>query len=97
MIRDAKKCMFQRGTKYPEKAMSSYGKSSTSTMFAVSASGELLLTYVVYKAEYMWDTWTNGGRSSTDTIGASLGGLMQPSSKTGSGVLLCHLTPEGWY
>lgn len=59
-----KKCIFPRGSKYPERAMHS-SKSSTSIMFAGSASGELLPTYVVYKAEHMWDSWTNGGPPGT--------------------------------
>ena len=30
-------------------------------MFAGSASGELLVPYVVHKAESMWETWREGG------------------------------------
>jgi len=40
-----KKCIFQRGSKYPERAMQS-NKSATSLMFVGSATGELLPTYV---------------------------------------------------
>ena len=45
-----KLCIFRRGSKYPERAMH-HSKSSTSLMFAGSASGVLLPVYVVYKAE----------------------------------------------
>ncbi|CAM1312259.1 Uncharacterised protein at_DN1782 [Pycnogonum litorale] len=59
-----KKCIFQRGAKYPERTIHS-SKSSTSIMFAASASGELLPPYVVYRAEHLWDSWTYGGPDST--------------------------------
>lgn len=59
-----KKCIFQRGSKYPERTMHS-SKSSTSIMFAGSASGELLPMYVVYRAENLWDSWTYGGPPET--------------------------------
>ena len=36
-------------------------KSSTSIMFAGTAASELLPAYVVYKAEKLWDTWTENG------------------------------------
>lgn len=54
-----KKCILLRGSKYPERVMHS-SKSCTSIMFAGSASGELLPTYVhvVYRAENLWDSWT---------------------------------------
>ena len=55
-----KKCVFKRGCKYPERVMTST-KSSTSVMFCGSASGEILPPYVVYKADHMWSTWTDGG------------------------------------
>ena len=56
----AKKCIFKRGVKYPERVMDS-SKSSTSLMYCGSASGHLLPPYVVYKAEHLWSTWTEGG------------------------------------
>ena len=55
-----KKCVFKRGTKYPERIMN-YSKSSTSIMFAGTASGTMLPPYTVYKAEHIWDTWVIGG------------------------------------
>ena len=54
------KYIFKRGARYPERVMNST-KSATSIMFAGSASGELLVPYVVYKAESMWETWREGG------------------------------------
>ena len=59
-----KKCIFRRGTKYPERSMH-HSKSSTSLMFAGSATGELLPVYVVYKADNLWTTWTQGGPPGT--------------------------------
>ena len=55
-----KKEAVKRGCKYPERIMNS-SKTSTSLMFAGTASGELLPPYVVYKAERLWDTWTENG------------------------------------
>ena len=55
-----KKMIFKRGVRYPERIMNS-SKSSTSLMFAGTASGVLLPVYVVYKAENLWSTWTEKG------------------------------------
>ena len=55
-----KKVVVKRGTKYPERIMSS-SKSSTSIMFAGTAADELLPAYVVYKAEKLWATRTENG------------------------------------
>ena len=55
-----KKCIFRRGTKYPERIMNPT-KSSTSVMFACSADETLLRPYVVYKAEHLHDRWIEGG------------------------------------
>ena len=55
-----KKCLFRRGVKYPERIMNST-KASTSVMFSATANGELLPTYVVYKAVNLMNTWTEGG------------------------------------
>ena len=55
-----KKCLFRRGVKYPERIMKSR-KSSTSVMFSATANGELLPTYVVYKALHLMNMWTEGG------------------------------------
>lgn len=60
----AKKCVFKRGTKYPERVLNS-SKSAVSLMFAGTASGEVLPPYVCYKAERLWDTWVVGGPEGT--------------------------------
>ncbi|KAK3794232.1 hypothetical protein RRG08_039013 [Elysia crispata] len=52
--------IFKRGVRYPERIINST-KSSTSLMFAGTASGTVLPLYVVYKAENLWSTWTEGG------------------------------------
>jgi hypothetical protein len=56
----AKKCVFRRSTKYPERIMNAT-KASTSIMFACSGSGKLLPPYVVYKSEHLHDRWIEGG------------------------------------
>ena len=60
----AKKCIFKRGVKYPDRVMNS-SKSSTSIMFCGSASGAMLPCYVVYKSECLWNTWMEGGPPNT--------------------------------
>jgi len=59
-----KKVLMKRGSKYPERIINST-KSSTSLMFCGNAAGELLAPYVVYKAHYMWNTWTENGPPKT--------------------------------
>ena len=54
------KFIFKRGARHPERVMNAT-KSATSIMFAGTASGELLVPYVVYKAESLWETWREGG------------------------------------
>lgn len=56
--------LFRKGIKHAERIMNTT-KSSTSIMFAVSATGTFLPSYVVYKGERMQDTWINGGPLST--------------------------------
>ena len=58
------KCFFKRGVKYPERLLS-HSKSNISLMFCGSASGVLLPLYVVYKAENLWTSWTEGGPDKT--------------------------------
>ena len=58
------KCFFKRGVKYPKRLLS-HSKSNISLMFCGSASGVLLPLYVVYKAENLWTTWTEGGPDKT--------------------------------
>lgn len=55
-----KKCIFKRGTKYPDRILNST-KSAVSVMFAATAAGELMPPYVVYKAERLYDRWCTGG------------------------------------
>ena len=59
-----KKCIFRRGVRYPDRVMNS-SKGSVTVMFAGSPSGAMLPPYVVYKAEHLWDTWTEGGPPNT--------------------------------
>jgi hypothetical protein len=54
------KVITRRGSKRAERVMDS-SKSSTSVMFAGSASGTLLAPYVVYKSEHLYDSWMEGG------------------------------------
>ena len=55
-----KKILCKRGTKHAERVLNS-SKSATSLMYAVSASGTVLPTYVVYRAKHLYDTWTTNG------------------------------------
>lgn len=54
------KCLFRRGVKYPERAVH-YSKGAISIMFAITAGGECLALYVVYKAEHLYKQWTING------------------------------------
>lgn len=54
------KVLVKRGCKYPENIKNS-SKSNTSIMMCGSAGGELAPVYVVYKAEKMWESWTENG------------------------------------
>lgn len=54
------KVVVRRGAKRAEKIMDT-SKSSTSVMFSVSASGLMLPPYIVYKADHIWQTWTERG------------------------------------
>lgn len=56
----AKKFIFKRGCKYPERVVNST-KTAISIMYAGTADGQLLREYTVYKADHMWDSWTQGG------------------------------------
>lgn len=59
-----KKVLIKRGSKRADRIID-FSKSSTSVMFAGTATGVLLPLYVVYKAEHMHSTWTQGGRPGT--------------------------------
>lgn len=54
------KCLFRRGVKYPERVLN-FTKGSISIMFAITAAGECLPPYVVYKAEHLYTQWTLNG------------------------------------
>lgn len=58
------RCIFSRGTKYPERFMT-FSKSAISVMFAATAVGDSLPLYVVYKAERLYDRWVEGGPPKT--------------------------------
>ena len=58
------KLIFKRGKKYPER-IQNYTKGNISIMYAGTAAGEMLPSYVVYKATNLWNTWTLGGPSGT--------------------------------
>lgn len=55
-----KKIICRRGTKYPERIMNTT-KSSISVMFCGNAAGQSIPPYIIYKAENLWTTWTEGG------------------------------------
>lgn len=59
-----KKVVVRRGTKHPERVMDST-KTATSVMFSVSASGELLPPFVVYKSEHLYELWMHNGPKGT--------------------------------
>lgn len=59
-----KKCIFKRGTKYPDRILNTT-KSAVSIMFAATAAGGLMPPYVVYKAERLYDKWCSGGPPGT--------------------------------
>lgn len=59
-----KKVITRRGCKHPDRIID-HSKSSTSVMFSGSASGTLLPPYVCYRAEHLYDTWTEGGPAGT--------------------------------
>lgn len=54
------KVIVKRGIKHPERVINS-SKVAISIMMAGAADGHVLPTYVVYKSEYLWDSWISGG------------------------------------
>ena len=60
----SKKCIFRRGVKYPERVIN-FSKGNITTMYAGSASGEVLPPYVVYKSVHLWKSWCSGGPRGT--------------------------------
>lgn len=59
-----KKVVVRRGCRHPERIIDS-SKSSTSVMFAAAGDGTLLPPYVIYKAENLYNTWTEHGPKGT--------------------------------
>ncbi|KAJ8875769.1 hypothetical protein PR048_023668 [Dryococelus australis] len=59
-----KKVVVRRGSRHSER-ISDTSKSSTSVMFNAAADGKLLPPYVTYKAENLYNTWTEGGPRGT--------------------------------
>ncbi|KAJ4433576.1 hypothetical protein ANN_15885, partial [Periplaneta americana] len=59
-----KKVIVRRNCKHPERLMDGM-KSSTSVMFAGTASGHCLPPYVVYRSEQLYHTWIEGGPPGT--------------------------------
>lgn len=52
--------LVRRGTKHAERIGDS-SKTSTSVMFTISGAGEVSSPFIVYKAKYVYDTWTENG------------------------------------
>lgn len=55
-----KKLIFHKGVKYPDNVIN-FSKSAVTLMLCVSANGDILPPYVVYKAANLWDSWHEGG------------------------------------
>ncbi|CAH1980481.1 unnamed protein product [Acanthoscelides obtectus] len=58
------KVLCRRGSKMVENIIDS-SKSSTSVMMAITATGQLLPPYVIYKSVYLYPTWIEGGPDGT--------------------------------
>lgn len=54
------KVLCRKGSKRAERIMDS-SKKSISIMMAISANGQLLPSYTVYKATHLYPTWVEGG------------------------------------
>lgn len=54
------KVLCKKGSKYIERILNS-SKACTSLMLCGNATGELMPLYIVYKADHLWSTWTEGG------------------------------------
>jgi hypothetical protein len=59
-----KKVVVRRGCRHPERIID-HSKSSTSVMFAAAGDGTLLPPYITYKAENLYNTWTEHGPKGT--------------------------------
>ncbi|CAH1732694.1 unnamed protein product [Aphis gossypii] len=80
-----KKLIFARGTKYPERVQN-HSKTATSIMICGSASGTLLPPYIIYKANDIWQSWTENGPKGFPCCD-------QPCCARGSRY---NRTPHGW-
>lgn len=60
-----RKCLFRKGTKYPEKVLNT-SKQAYSVMFAGTAAGDLLPCMVVYKAANVYTAWKEHGPKDTE-------------------------------
>ena len=80
--------------KYPERVKDST-KTAISVMFCGNAAGQVLPCYVVYKAENLWSTWTEGGpkrtRYNRSSSGSTVVGLMLLVPLIGLKLYFCHL------
>lgn len=56
----SQKILVKRGTKFPDQIKNST-KASVSIMFCGNAAGQLAPPYVTYRAEGLYQTWTEGG------------------------------------
>lgn len=56
--------LVRRKCRHPERIMDS-SKSSTSVMFTCAGNGHVLPIYINYKAEHLYNTWTEGGPPGT--------------------------------
>ncbi|XP_039300054.1 jerky protein homolog-like [Nilaparvata lugens] len=56
----SKKVIVRRGCRRPERIMD-HSKSSTSVMMAVNGRGDLLPPFTVYKSQFLYPTWIEGG------------------------------------
>lgn len=59
-----KHVVVRRGCRHPERIIDTT-KSSTSVMFTAVGNGVLLPPYITYKAEHLYNTWTEGGPKGT--------------------------------
>ena len=60
-------------------------------MYAGSAAGLLLPTYIVYKAENLWSTWMEGGHMARGTAAVAGVGLMQSHLPIGLNFILFQM------
>lgn len=64
MTQKQNKMIFTSKVRRPERIMN-HTKTAMTVMFAITGAGKILPPYVVYKAESLWNTWTEGGPPKT--------------------------------